>query len=458
MSQRRYFGTDGVRGVAGQHPMTATFALHLGVATAELFRGEDGRHPHIVIGMDTRRSGPMLAHSLAAGLASRGADVTWLGVAPTPAVSFLTRELGADAGIVVSASHNPFADNGIKLFNRAGEKLADEQESRLEELMERFGDGNDGEHLPPVSGSGIGDFRRLPRAGNAGNDASTYATHLLQNAPYLDGMKVVIDCANGAGHLIAPQVFRKLGARLDIINASPDGENINVGCGSTSPDAITRKVLEGGFEVGITFDGDADRALLVDRQGRLVSGDQMLAICAVARGEKEIVATQMSNLGMERYLAEQGIGVRRVKVGDRYVFEELKSRDLSLGGEQSGHVLFLDKAPTGDGILTALQVLSAVRQSNKSLEQWMDEIPVYPQILLNVEVSAAQRDAVAEHPKVAEEVAAATAELGDEGRVLLRPSGTEPLVRVMVEGRDESEVRAVAERVAATVKDAAQAP
>src|SRR5690606_5592248 len=216
-----------------------------------------------------------------------------------------------------------------------------------------------------------------------------------------------------------------------------------------------QRVLEGGFEVGVTFDGDADRALLIDRRGRLVSGDQMLAICAVARGEKEIVATQMSNLGMERYLAERGVSVRRVQVGDRYVFEELKAEGLSLGGEQSGHVLFLDKAPTGDGILTALQVLSAVRQSNKSLEEWMDEIPEYPQLLLNVEVPNGSRDSLATEPTVASAAKAAEAELGDEGRVLLRPSGTEPLVRVMVEGRDEAQVRKIAERVAGAVKDAA---
>ncbi|HZJ09669.1 MAG TPA: phosphoglucosamine mutase [Trueperaceae bacterium] len=456
MSQRLYFGTDGVRGVAGEHPMTATFALHLGVATAELVRREGGGHPHVVIGMDTRRSGPMLAHALAAGLASRGADVTWLGVVPTPAVSYLTRELDADAGIVVSASHNPFADNGIKLFNHQGEKLPDEQEAKLEELIQRHGDGNGDSGLSQVTGSQVGGFRRLPRDGNSGNDASTYTAHLLKSAPYLDGMKVVLDCANGAGHLIAPQVFGKLGARLDVIHAAPDGENINVSCGSTAPDAITRKVLDGGFDVGITFDGDADRVLLIDRRGRLVSGDHMLAICAVARGEKEIVATQMSNLGMERFLAERGISVRRVQVGDRYVFEELRREGLRLGGEQSGHVLFLDKAPTGDGILTALQVLSAVRQSNKSLEQWMDDIPVYPQLLLNVEVPAAQRDVVAQDPAVAAEVSAAEAELGADGRVYLRPSGTEPLVRVMVEGRDEAQVRVLAEKVAAAVRSVAQ--
>ncbi|HZW27358.1 MAG TPA: phosphoglucosamine mutase [Trueperaceae bacterium] len=448
MSERRYFGTDGVRGVAGRHPMTASFALGLGVATAELLKSGGKARPTVLIGMDTRRSGPMLALALGAGLTSRGADVTDLGVVPTPAVSYLTRALGADAGIVVSASHNPFDDNGIKVFNAAGEKLDDALEAELEDLVERVGLNGGGE---PVVGAGLGRFRRLPREGGRGA-ADSYTAHLLANAPYLDGMKVVIDCANGAGHLLAPKVFAKIGARLEVMYADPDGENINVGCGSTSPDAVTRRVVEGGFDVGVTFDGDADRALLVDRKGRLVTGDHIMAICAVERGEREIVATHMSNLGMERYLRERGIGVRRVKVGDRYVYEELRRSGLTLGGEQSGHVLFLDKAPTGDGMLTALQLLAAVRKSGKALEEWMDEIPVYPQELVNVAVPPELKAHVSEAPEVAAAVREAEERLGEAGRVLLRPSGTEPLVRVMVEGPDHAEVRSVVDRVAEAVR------
>src|SRR5690554_5299778 len=453
MSERRYFGTDGVRGVAGRHPMTASFALGLGVATAELLKASGRARPTVLIGMDTRRSGPMLALALGAGLTSRGADVIDLGVVPTPAVSYLTRALGADAGIVVSASHNPFDDNGIKVFNAAGEKLDDALEAELEDLVERVGLNGGGE---PVVGAGLGRFRRLPREGGRGA-ADSYTAHLLANAPYLDGMKVVIDCANGAGHLLAPKVFAKIGARLEVMYADPDGENINVGCGSTSPDAVTRRVVEGGFDVGVTFDGDADRALLVDRKGRLVTGDHILAICAVARGEREIVATHMSNLGMELYLRERGIGVRRVKVGDRYVYEELRRSGLTLGGEQSGHVLFLDKAPTGDGMLTALMALSAVRKSGRPLEQWVDEIPEYPQVLLNVTVPIELRDSLSEEPEVQREVSAAEDTLGSAGRLLLRPSGTEPLVRVMVEGEDRSTVHEAAEKVAEAVKRAASA-
>ncbi len=448
MSGRRYFGTDGVRGVAGRHPMTASFALDLGVATAELLKRTAGQRPRVVIGMDTRRSGPMLAQALGAGLTSRGADVVDLGVVPTPAVSFLTRKLGADAGVVVSASHNPFDDNGIKVFNAAGEKLDDSLEADLEGMLENEG----GDTLEPVMGSAIGRSQRLPRHGADLPGSDAYTTHLLANAPYLDGMKVVVDCANGAGHLIAPRVFAKIGARLEVLNAEPDGENINVGCGSTSPDGIVERVVAGGFDVGVTFDGDADRSLLVDRQGRIVTGDHIMAICAVARGEQEIVATHMSNLGMERYLQEQGVAVRRVQVGDRYVYEELKRSGLRLGGEQSGHVLFLDKAPTGDGILTALQLLAAVRQSGKALESWMDDIPTYPQLLVNVPVPTELKGRVAEAAEVVAAVTAAEARLGDTGRVLLRPSGTEPLVRVMVEGADQSEVTEVADLVADAVR------
>ncbi|HET8985427.1 MAG TPA: phosphoglucosamine mutase [Trueperaceae bacterium] len=467
MSSRRFFGTDGVRGVAGQDPMTATFALELGVATAELLKGSTPR-PHVLVGMDTRRSGPMLVAALTAGLTSRGIDVTLLGVMTTPGVSYLTRELGADAGIVVSASHNPFADNGLKVFNSDGEKLPDALEHQIEDLMGRFGDGRNA-GLEPVTGGEVGTVKStssLP-AGNTtvkatlggtvtsesarSEPSEAYIRHLLDNAPYLDGLKVALDCAEGASHAIAPKVFSRLGARLEVSHASPDGQNINVDCGSTHPEFLAKRVVAQGFDVGVTFDGDADRALLIDRRGRIVTGDHVLAICAIARGETEVVATQMSNIGMERYLSERGVTLHRVKVGDRYVFEALKTRGLCLGGEQSGHMLFLDKAPTGDGILTALLTLAAVRQSGKALEQWMDEIPVYPQVLVNVKVPVDQRDRLAEHATVAAAVTAAGASLGSSGRVLLRPSGTEPLVRVMVEGPDQTEVERLAHSVAAAV-------
>ncbi len=445
MADRRYFGTDGVRGVAGREPMTAWFAYRLGAATAEGLRREGTPRPHVVIGMDTRRSGPMLAHAVAAGLTARGADVTWLGIMPTPGVSYLTRALEADAGVVVSASHNPFNDNGLKLFNRDGEKLRDALEAEIEALID------DAASLEPVTGSAIGSASRYRI------EEGHYLKHLLENAPYLDGLRVALDCANGASHAIAPRVFQKIGARLDVIHAAPDGENINVGCGSTHPEAIRERVVKHGLDVGITFDGDADRALLVDRHGRLVSGDHILAICALSRGESEVVATLMSNLGVERYLQRHGIAMHRVQVGDRYVHEALTARGAKLGGEQSGHVLFLDKAPTGDGILTALQVLAAVRKSDMPLEAWIDEIPVYPQVLLNVRVPQGQKGSVIEQETVQGAVARASAMLGDAGRINLRPSGTEALVRVMVEGEEASLVSALAGEVAAAVEEAATA-
>lgn len=431
------------------------------MAVAETVHPSGGGQPHVLIGMDTRRSGLMLAHAAAAGLAARGAHVTWLGVLPTPGVSYLTRELGADAGLVVSASHNPFADNGLKLFDRNGEKLSDALEAELEVLVERLGASQAG-GLPEVTGASIGSMTTAkPWDGNSnGKDASilsAYVKHLLENAPYLDGMRVVVDCAHGASHLIAPQLFAKLGARLEVINAEPDGVNINVGCGSTHPEVLAERVVAGGFEVGITFDGDADRALLIDARGRVVTGDHMLAITALSRGEHALVATQMSNLGAETYLRERGITMHRARVGDRYVFEELKRHGLTLGGEQSGHLLFLDKAPTGDGMLTALMTLAAVRKSGRTLEAWMDEIPVYPQVLRNVRVASGTRETVAADEAVVAAVGAAEAELGSTGRVLLRPSGTEPLVRVMVEGSDLDQVERLAAAVATAIGRVAEA-
>lgn len=443
MADRRYFGTDGIRGVAGEDPMTGAFAFRLGVAAAEGLRHQGRARPHVVVGMDTRRSGPMLAHAVAAGLTSRGADVTWLGVMPTPGVSYLTRALEADAGVVVSASHNPFLDNGLKLFNGDGEKLSDALEVEIESLLDL-----DSASLEPITGSAMGSAVRYR------TDEGHYVQHLLTNAPYLDGLRVGLDCANGASHQIAPRVFERIGARLDLIHARPNGENINVVCGSTHPESIRQRVLEHELDVGVTFDGDADRALLVDRRGRLVTGDHILAICALTGGDEAVVATLMSNLGVERYLGDRGVVMHRVQVGDRYVHEELTRRGLRLGGEQSGHVLFLDKAPTGDGILTALQLLGAVRKSGRPLEAWMDEIPVYPQRLVNVEVPTAAKAAVLEDSAVLEAVTDARACLGDAGRINLRPSGTEPLVRVMVEAEDEALVERLVRQVASAVEQA----
>jgi phosphoglucosamine mutase len=438
---RRLFGTDGVRGIAGRAPMSAEVAFALGRATSERLRATLARPPRVVLGMDTRRSGPMLGHAFTAGAVSRGAHVTSAGVVPTPGVSFLTRHLGADAGVVVSASHNPFEDNGIKIFGPGGQKLADDEEAAIE----RWLDAGD-EAYAEITGDAIGVSDRYRR------DKGEYRAFLLQHAPYLDGLRVGLDCAEGAASELAPDVFRRIGARVHAIHARPDGRNINVACGSTHPASIRDHVLRNGLDVGVTFDGDADRGLLVDRKGRLVTGDHVLAIVARVRGERELVATVMTNLGIERWLAERGVTVHRTQVGDRYVLSELHRRGLRLGGEASGHVLFLDKAPTGDGILTALQALAAVRASGRPLEAWMDEIPSYPQVLRNVPVATGRKNEAARHPEVLAAVADVEADLGDEGRVNLRPSGTEPLVRVMVEGADEARVDAVARRLAEVVQ------
>jgi phosphoglucosamine mutase len=439
---RKYFGTDGIRGVAGQHPMTAEFAYKVGVGATEALKANGVSKPVFAIGTDTRRSGQMLAQALSAGMMARGATVTFLGILPTPGVSYLTRTLKADAGVVISASHNPYEDNGIKFFNNKGEKLSDEVEKTIEDWLEHPHD------LPSVTGKDIGDSQRYRRNSN------DYMKFLLSQAPYLDGMRVGIDCANGAAYELGPKIFKQIGAKLDVINTRPDGLNINVDCGSTHPQAMQSRVKALELDVGVTFDGDADRALLIDKKGRLVTGDHILAICAAARGEKTIVATLMSNLGVENYLLQRGVKMLRTQVGDRYVYEALNQNNLTLGGEQSGHVLFLDKAPTGDGLLTALQTLAAVRKSGKALELWMDEIPLYPQTLLNVKVSADKKKTLQDHPKVIEAVKQAEATLGSKGRINLRPSGTEALIRVMVEGPDQAQIEQLAKAVAAVVETA----
>jgi len=422
MSLRRFFGTDGIRGVAGTSPMTAAFALALGSATAEHLWARLGERPTLVIGRDTRRSGPMLVSAVTAGLTSRGADVVDLGVMPTPGVSHMVQALKAHAGVMVSASHNPFDDNGLKVFGADGAKLADEEEAELELRIDAAPDS-----LLLRTGTDLGRVDRYR------SDDGHYLRFLLSQAPYLDGLRVGLDCAHGAAFQLAPRVFQQIGARLDVSFAKPDGANINATCGSTHPEVLQRRVLELGLDVGVSFDGDADRALLVDRRGRLVTGDHVLAICAVVRGESAVVATTMTNLGTERYLAGRGIELQRVAVGDRYVLEGLRAAGLKLGGEQSGHILFLDKAPTGDGILTALQVLAACRTSGKPLDAWMDEIPVYPQALVSVRVPPAAKDRLCSEPEVAAAIAAVEVALADTGRVNVRPSGTEPVVRVMVE-------------------------
>lgn len=436
--KRMYFGTDGVRGVAGVKSMSAAFAFKLGAATAEVLSAKRGAT--FLIGMDTRQSGHMLKHAVAAGLTSRGAKVLDVGVIPTPGVSYLCQHLSADAGVVISASHNPFEDNGIKLFNSKGEKLADAEELAIEATLEKLDD------LPEVTGSDIGISESYA------DGAAEYLDYLKKHSPDLSGMRIALDCANGAAYALAPQLFKALGANIDVLHADPDGLNINVNCGSTHPESLQAYVVEKDMDLGICFDGDADRSLLVDSKGRMVTGDHILAICGITRKEPAVVSTLMGNMGSELFIKEHGLEFDRADVGDRYVKEMLLEKGLKLGGEQSGHILYLDIAPTGDGMLNAVQVLKSVKDSGKFLEEWVDDIPLFPQTLVNVKVPAELKHNIAALDQVQAKIVEAEAELAGLGRINLRPSGTEALVRVMVEGKEQAMIERIAQEVADVVK------
>jgi phosphoglucosamine mutase len=473
----RLFGTDGVRGLANAD-LTPELALTLATAAARVLtappwstapaedlarresarrvaielagRGVEapsdessdaprfGERPFAVLGRDPRASGEMLGAAVAAGLASAGIDVLQLGVLPTPAVAFLTADLGADLGIVISASHNAMPDNGIKIFGPGGRKLSDEAEDAIEAAMtERSG-------LPV--GEGVGRIRLVPEA------TRRYTDHLLIGTPHpLAGLRVVVDCANGAASAVAPEAYARAGAEVIVIAGSPDGWNINDGVGSTHIDGLRRAVVEHRADLGIAHDGDADRCLAVDADGALVDGDAILALLAMAlrdRGElaaNTVVTTVMANIGFERAMGEQGIAVKRTRVGDRYVLAAMHDGGYSLGGEQSGHIILSSMATTGDGLLTALNLMSVVASTGRPLGELAARIPHFPQVLINVRV--ADKHAAIESPAVQLALNEAAAELGDSGRVLLRPSGTEPLVRVMVEAEAEDEARRIAERL-----------
>ena len=438
----RLFGTDGVRGLANAD-LTPELALGIAVSAAHVLseRG-GGRRPVAVVGRDGRASGEMLEAAVIAGLTSAGADVLRAGVLPTPAVAHLTAELGADLGVMLSASHNPMPDNGVKLFARGGVKLADATEDEIEARI--------GEAWTRPTGAGVGRSRELPDA------AGRYTEHLLGTLAHkLDGLRVVVDCANGAASTVAPAVLARAGAEVTAIAAAPDGENINHGVGSTHLDGLVRAVREIGADVGVAFDGDADRCLAVAADGSIVDGDAILVVCALALREQgrltedTLVTTVMSNLGLHHAMRDAGVRVLTTPVGDRYVLEALREHGLSLGGEQSGHVVFADRATTGDGLLTALQLLGRVAGAGVPLGELAAVLHRLPQVLLNVPVADKARVAVA--PAVRAAVAAAEAELGDTGRVLLRPSGTEQIVRVMVEAPTQDGADAIAHRVAAAV-------
>jgi phosphoglucosamine mutase len=444
----RLFGTDGVRGRANAD-LAPELALSVARAAASVLADRDGtERPVAVVARDPRASGEMLEAAVVAGLTSAGAEVLRAGVLPTPALAYLTGATGADLGVMISASHNPMPDNGIKLFSRGGHKLPDDVEARIEETVAA---GPSAEHRP--TGAGIGRVRELPGA------AEDYVTHLLGTLEQpLAGLRLVVDCAHGAAAHIAPDVYRRAGAMVHAIGCDPDGWNINDGVGSTHLEPLIATVRAQGADLGIAHDGDADRCLAVTAEGDVADGDAILAICALAlheRGalkEDTVVATVMSNLGFHHAMRDAGIAVHTTAVGDRYVLEALRARGLSLGGEQSGHLIFLDHATTGDGLLTALALLSRMSTTGASLAELASVVQRLPQVLVNVPVH--DRLAVAASDEVAEAVNAVEEELGDSGRVLLRPSGTEQLVRVMVEAPTQEQADEVAHRLAEVVAKA----
>jgi phosphoglucosamine mutase len=441
---RQYFGTDGIRGTVGQAPITPDFVLRLAHAVGHVLKETEAR-PTVLIGKDTRISGYMLESALESGFNSAGVDVVLLGPLPTPGVAYLTRAQRASLGVVISASHNPFADNGIKFFSAKGNKLPDAWELAVEAELQK----------PPVwaDSASLGKSRRLDDAAGRYIEfcKSTFATDLT-----LKGMKIVVDAAHGAAYHIAPKVFHELGAEVIAIGCSPDGLNINKGVGATHPEALVQAVKDHKAHFGVALDGDADRLQLVDAAGRLYNGDELLYLMADDRlGRDEhvpgVVGTLMTNMAVEVALKARGVQFVRAKVGDRYVLEELEKHQWILGGEGSGHLLALDKHTTGDGLVSALQVLQACARSGKSMAELLAGVTLFPQTLINVRLKPGQDWKV--NARMAEETKAAEAALGDSGRVLIRASGTEPLVRVMVEARDAALAQSCAERIADTLKD-----
>jgi len=441
---RDFFGTDGVRGRVGSDPMTADFAMRLASAAAQVLVPRGGT---VVIGKDTRLSGYLFESALEAGFVAAGADVLLLGPLPTPGIARLTQEFNADLGVVISASHNPFFDNGIKFFSRHGSKLSDEVEREIEVRLR--------EPAITLESQSLGKAKRIDTALVQYED---FCVSSLPEGFQLDGLKVVFDGANGAGYKVGPRMLANLGAEVIPIGCSPNGRNINDGCGSTHPDLLELTVPAVKADVGIALDGDGDRVLMVDEHGCLVDGDQLLYVLATARKDKgdlqgPVVGTVMSNLGLEHALRARDIEFRRAAVGDRYVLEMLRESGGVLGGETSGHMLVLDKTTTGDGLISALQVLAVMKETGQPLSKLVDDMPQYPQTMVNVRTE--QRMDPQESREILDAVAAAESELADKGRVMLRASGTEPVIRVMVEGEDQAQVLALAERLASVVAAAA---
>jgi len=447
---RKYFGTDGVRGRVGQSPITPDFVMRLGYAAGKVLLGlaemPDGERPSVLIGKDTRLSGYMLESALEAGFSAAGVDVCLVGPIPTPAVAYLTRALRLQAGIVISASHNPYYDNGIKFFSAQGTKLPDDVEHAIEECIDQ-----------PMICVPAADLGRARRIDDARGRYIEFCKSTFPNDLDLRGLKIVVDCAHGAAYQTAPDVFHELGAEIVEIGSRPNGLNINDGFGATSPKALCEAVLAHGAELGVALDGDADRVQMVDAKGQLYDGDQLLYAIVRSRANhgrvRGVVGTLMTNLALEHALAKMGVPFARAAVGDRYVVEMLHDRGWLFGGENSGHILTLDRHTTGDGTVAALQVLAALRESDGDLESLLGGLHLYPQKLINVPIVKGFR--WQDDPSIQAALAAVEARMSGRGRVLLRASGTEPLLRVMVEGEEAGEVRAAAEDLATVVRDAA---
>jgi phosphoglucosamine mutase len=444
---RKLFGTDGIRGIANVDPMTGELAMQLGRAIAHLFKEVKGRH-RIVVGKDTRLSGYMLETALASGICSMGADVMLVGPLPTPGIAFITTSMRANAGVVISASHNPYYDNGIKIFSQNGFKLPDEMEHRIEELIL----SNHLHSLRPTA-SEVGKAHRIDDA------IGRYVVFLKNTFPNnltLDGLRIAIDCANGAAYRVAPTVFEELGAEVIPIGVEPNGENINSDCGSLHPEVISRIVLEKGADIGMALDGDADRIIFIDRHGNQVDGDRILAICGLQLLSEDrlkkgtLVTTVMSNIGLDRTMEKAGGKVIRTQVGDRYVVEEMVRGDYNLGGEQSGHTIFLDYNTTCDGTLTALQVLAIMKRKERQLDELALVMEPLPQVLYNVEVK--EKKELSEIPEIENRIRKIKETLGNAGRILVRYSGTEPLLRIMVEGEDEKKLHQIAQDLVELVR------
>ncbi|MEQ9618646.1 MAG: phosphoglucosamine mutase [Deltaproteobacteria bacterium] len=447
---KRLFGTDGIRGLANQDPMTPEMSLRLGKAlTYILKQGKPDSHkPKIVIGKDTRLSGYIFEQALSSGIASMGADVLLVGPLPTPAIAFITSSMRADAGIVISASHNPYEDNGIKIFDRHGFKLPDEEELEIENLMEKIG-GNHFKASPD-------DIGKAFRIDDAPGRYVVFAKNSFPDTLSLEGIKIVLDCANGAAYKVSPTIFQELGADVTSIGVHPDGKNINTDCGSLKPELLRKKVIEMGADLGIALDGDADRVIFCDENGDIVDGDKIIAICAdemINNGKlrgKAVITTLMSNMALENFIRGKGIDFIRTEVGDRYVVEAMRQMNCNLGGEQSGHIIFLDHTTTGDGTLAALQVLAIMRKKEKKLSDLAKIIELYPQLLVNVRIR--QRKDLKEIRGLPELMTLNEERLNGKGRINIRYSGTEPISRVMVEGENPALIKEIATELADTIE------